>query len=352
MEKEKNGNIKKKTVIYKKLPLVIAIMIFISANHFTANAYTAEKLVPVGSAIGINMDFCGAVVISVTATSGGSSPAKEAGIAAGDIITAINGEEVNSSADIKKISEKYDGSPVKIKIIRQGCEKEVTVTPYCNPNGGYELGVWLRDSMAGLGTMTFYDPETGVFGALGHGINDTESGTLMPLREGVIVDVDVSEVVEGHPGSPGQLRGTLNFDKKIGTIDQNTENGVFGKSDSDIPGCENDCLTVCHNDEIKVGEAVILCDVGEGTREYGVEISRLYLGDGFDRKNMLITVTDENLLAITGGIVQGMSGSPIIQNGKLVGAVTHVLINDPCKGYGITIENMLASMDVTIQNAA
>lgn len=351
MEKNVKKELTLGRIFHMRLLWLMLALVFVSSNTMTASAYSPDRLVPMGNAVGINISFEGAVVINVTDTSEGGSPAKSAGIMAGDIIIEINGVKIRSAADVKNMAAEYDGNPVNITVMRKGCERTFKVVPCQNSEGGYELGVWLRDSMSGLGTMTFYDPETGMFGALGHGVSDMDSGMLVPLRSGIIVDTKVSEIVAGRPGFPGQLRGTLNFSEKRGLIEKNTENGIFGTIYGMKVGSET-AIPLCSENDVKVGKAVILCDVGDGTQEYEIEISRLYLGEGFEQKNILVTVTDERLLATTGGIVQGMSGSPIIQDGKLVGAVTHVLINNPCKGYGITIENMLAAMDENTETAA
>ena len=330
---------------------LLLALLFASSDIINASAYSPDGLVPMGSAIGINISLDGVAVVSVTDTKNGASPAKLAGICAGDIITEINGTEITCIDDIKNITAGCGGRMLNVVVLRGGKECHFQIEPCLNDSGEYEIGVWLRDSMSGLGTMTFYDPDTGVFGALGHGISDSESGTLAPLESGVLIDADVTEVVAGRPGFPGQLRGKLDFSTQLGVIATNTENGIFGTLNN-VQADESEEIPLCSNGDIKVGKATVLCDIGDGTQQYEIEISRLYLGDGFSRKNMLVTVTDERLLETTGGIVQGMSGSPIIQDGKLAGAVTHVLINDPTKGYGITIGNMLSAMEESLKDAA
>ena len=204
------------------------------------------------------------------------------------------------------------------------------------------LGAWIRDSMAGIGTMTFYDPLSGRFGALGHGVTDVDTGGLMPLEHGSIMDATVKAVKRGESGSPGELRGSFDLTRDSGSLYANTDCGLFGviEGESNALGTQN-AVPVAQRGEVAVGAASILANCeGDAVREYAVEIERIYAGSSPTR-NMLVRVTDPELLACTGGIVQGMSGSPILQNGKLVGAVTHVLVNDSARGYGIFIENML-----------
>lgn len=217
----------------------------------------------------------------------------------------------------------------------------------CSADGSYKLGAWIRDSMAGIGTITFYDPESGIFGALGHGINDVDTAQLMPLQAGSIMYAEVTDVQKGASGAPGELHGTFQVNRDMGDLFANTGSGVFGTlSDASlVNGIEP--VAVAERSEVQVGPAVIRSNIaGEKVEEYQVEITRIYPSNGEDTRNLMVKVTDPALLDATGGIVQGMSGSPILQNGKLVGAVTHVLVNDPTQGYGILAENMLAQASV------
>jgi len=211
-------------------------------------------------------------------------------------------------------------------------------------DGEYRLGAWVRDSMAGIGTMTFYDPQSGTFGALGHGVTDVDTGQLLPLDHGSIMDASVKAVKKGERASPGELKGDFDLTRDSGTLYANTECGIFGKlSAEDAARIVGAALPIAKKDEVKTGKATILATVsGNETREYDIEIEKIYSPSGSTR-NLLLRVTDEELLAQTGGVVQGMSGSAILQDGKIIGAVTHVLLDDPSRGYGIFIENMLSA---------
>ena len=212
------------------------------------------------------------------------------------------------------------------------------MTPALSRDGTVQLGLWLRDGVSGIGTVTYYDPETGRFGALGHGINDLNSGSLMTFTGGSITDAEIVDVVRGASGSPGELCGQPDKSCVLGNLERNTGSGIFGTAELE---CETEAIPIATAEEVRLGPATILTTVdGGGVEEYSIEISRIYRQPE-DHRFLLLTVTDPRLLERTGGIVQGMSGSPILQNGKLVGAVTHVLLSDSSRGYGIGIEDML-----------
>jgi stage IV sporulation protein B len=326
--------------------LVICIVLSVSfITSGSAAAYDADYLIPMGNAVGINLQTDGVLVVGVPDVLGdgvSASPARSAGITAGDIITQIGSDHVSTVEDLKAVVNKLDGSTVTLQIMRSGNTVTVKLTPHKTPDGKCELGLWMRDGIAGIGTLTFYDPKTGVFGALGHSVNDLETGVIIPLRTGTITKSTVTDVVLGKAGMPGQLHGSFNFDKALGRLTQNSPNGVFGIMDTKELVRGKRPLPVARSSEIKTGPATILSNVaGTEVKEYKVEITRIYTGAEAVGRSMMISVTDPALVSQTGGIVQGMSGSPIIQNGKLVGAVTHVLVNDPTRGYGISVEKML-----------
>lgn len=320
-------------------------------------AYKEKSLIPMGNVVGINVQSEGVMIVGVPdilADGKTASPALKAGLSAGDIITELGSSRISSNEDLKSAIDKLDGSPVSMKIIRGNTAMQLKLTPHKSENGRCELGLWMRDGIAGIGTLTFYDPETGVFGALGHAVNDSETGMIIPLREGAIMRSYVTDVIQGKAGMPGQLHGTFNADKKLGVLSKNASSGIFGKMDNNELMSGKNALQVADRSKIKTGPATILSNVsGNEVKEYKVEITRVYTGSEAVGRSMMLTVTDPQLIAQTGGIVQGMSGSPIIQNGKIIGAVTHVLVNDPTKGYGISIENMLDTItDNTKQKAA
>ena len=218
----------------------------------------------------------------------------------------------------------------------------LSVSPQQNDQGQYAIGAWIRDSMAGIGTMTYYDPESGAFGALGHGITDVDTAQLMPFSSGSILPSTVKAVKKGAAGQAGELRGDFDLTQDLGTLSANTSTGVFGTVEADgFAASLSQALPVAAASEVRTGPAVILSNVeGDNVQEYDVEILQI-VSNSADGRDLVISVTDPELIAATGGIVQGMSGSPILQDGKFVGAVTHVLLNDPTKGYGILMETML-----------
>lgn len=307
--------------------------------------YDGKSLIPMGNAVGINMQSEGVIVVGVPdilADGKTVSPARDAGLSAGDIITELGSNRISSNEDLKSAIDKLDGSPVSMKVTRRNTAMQLKLTPHISKDGRCELGLWMRDGIAGIGTLTFYDPETGVFGALGHSVNDLESGMIIPLREGTIMRSSVTDVIQGKTGMPGQLHGTFNVDNKLGVLNKNSSSGIFGIMEKNELTAGKNAMQIADKSKIKTGPATILSNVsGIEVKEYKVEITRVYTGSEAVGRSMMLTVTDPQLIAQTGGIVQGMSGSPIIQNGKIIGAVTHVLVNDPTKGYGISIENML-----------
>lgn len=301
----------------------------------------ADSLVPVGHTIGIKLFAEGVVVIGLAEVETGSgvlTPGADCGLRVGDVIEAANGQEVESSEQFAALLQ--CGGLVRLDVSRDGKELTLAAEPVLGTDGTWRLGAWIRDSMAGIGTVTFYDPATGSFGALGHGITDTDTGLLMPLGDGSVMHASVKAVKRGSAGEPGELKGNFDLAHDLGELYANTEQGVFGSMDSGVY-TEGDAVPIARADEVHPGPAVILSNVsGEDVTAYSVEILRVL--DGTGTQNLLLQVTDPALIEQTGGIVQGMSGSPILQDGKLAGAVTHVMVNEPTKGYGILIENMLA----------
>ena len=267
----------------------------------------------------------------------------------GDVILSVDGKEVKSASDVKRAVEKSEGKSLTIRALHRGNEIAVEIRPSCD-EGEYKLGLTLRDSTAGLGTVTFIDPKTGVFGGLGHGICDSDSGEVIPMESGDICGVILGGIHKGEVGKPGELCGVLT-EKDIGDLTVNSECGVFGIM-TEVSASASKEMPVGKKDEILEGEAYILSTLKNGkTAEYRIEIYDIDRSSE-GSKSFRVRVTDETLKALSGGIVRGMSGSPIIQNGKLVGAVTHVLVADPTEGYGIFIENMLNHAGITVQKKA
>lgn len=307
-----------------------AVMLAI-ALHAQAAAAAPAYLIPGGNTVGIKLYTQGLVITDLA----DGSAAQSAGLKKGDTILEIDGKSVDTAQALSDALQ--SGTEVVLRVQRDGRQAEFLVTP-AKTEDGYRLGAFIRDSIAGIGTVTYCDPLTGAFGALGHGVNDLSGTHLLPLEKGFIVPSSVSEVRKGCRGTAGQLHGVFDVTQALGTVEKNTERGLFGTL-TQIPS--RTALPVAQGEQVKTGEASILSNVdGTAVEEYAVRIDKLY-PDAQNGRNLLLTVTDERLLEKTGGIVQGMSGSPILQDGKLVGAVTHVLVNDPARGYGIFIETML-----------
>ena len=298
-------------------------------------------LVPCGQPFGIRMLMDGVMVIGfgeVTAKAGGCCPAVSAGIQEGDMITEVNHETLHSSQDFRDLVADSQGMPLHLTVRREDTLQEITLKPeYSLTAQCWQTGIWVRDSTAGIGTMTYYDPSDGAFGGLGHPICDPDTGEMIPLASGTADSVTISGAIRGQAGIPGQLQGYFSSESPIGTLDCNQESGIFGHLDE--PLTDSPAVPMAFKQEITLGEAQILTTV-EGTepKPYTIEITSIDYTD--DTQNFIIEVTDKTLLETTGGIVQGMSGSPILQNGKLIGAVTHVFVSDPSTGYGIFAETM------------
>ncbi len=309
---------------------------------------TAEKLYVGGFAFGVKFGTDGVLVTGTRSFSSGGKavdPAGSAGIKAKDIIKKVNGKDVFSCVEISEAVNSNGSEKITFTVLREGKALDISVTPASEDHSGlYRIGMDLKDSMAGIGTVTYVCPDTLEFGALGHGICDGSTGVIMPLRHGSAMDVGIGGVVKGKSGKPGEIKGHF-LSKRIGSVRKNTDCGVFGVfTSADGLG---EPIPIGNRNDVKEGKAVIRTTLGDdGIKEYEIEISKINI-DSTDNKSFVIRVTDKALRERTGGIVQGMSGSPIIQNGKLVGAVTHVMVSDPTTGYGIFIENMLSEAKIS-----
>ena len=305
-----------------------------------------KELIPAGIPIGLYLETEGLLIIGVGDFEGKEGitycPAKY-NLKSGDYILECNGEPVSDKETFIKEIEESKGEEVRLKIQRAETIQEVAVKPERNASGEYKIGVWLRDNAQGVGTLTFID-SNGHFGALGHGITDGETGELMELGRGSLYDTQIVGIKKGGDGLPGELTGMIEYDDRniVGVITENTTNGIFGEIYEDklerFPALEN--LPIGLKQNIQLGRAQILSGTSGIPKYYDIEITKIHLSEQ-ESKGIEFVVVDDSLLSLTGGIVQGMSGSPIIQDGKIIGAVTHVLVNDPSKGYGIFIENML-----------
>ena len=332
-----------------------ALVFALSALLVPAGAVSApdpggetQLLVPVGKAIGVKL-FAG----GLSENEGAVSPAKKGGMKAGDLILTMNDVTIGSTEHLQSLLAENGEREAAFGVRRGGRLVKLAVCPKKGQDGVCRLGAWIRDSMAGIGTVTFYDPQTGAFAALGHGITDVDTGKLMPLSRGSVMAASVKAVKRGASGSPGELRGDFDLTRDLGSLYANTECGIFGVlPQENRPEAVGEAIPVARRTEVRTGKAVILANCrGDEVCAYEIEIEKLY-GGSAPTRNLLLRVTDPALIALTGGIVQGMSGSPIVQDGKLVGAVTHVLLDDPQRGYGILAENMLSASGMTAQSAA
>ena len=317
----------------KRTIRAIAVAMVLLFN-MSPSALAARLLIPGGQLVGLELSNDAVTVAAFDDICGGA--ARAAGLQIGDQILSVNGRKVNGAEDVRQAVQNCTGE-AELVVLRGSKQVTLRVKP-AETKTGRRLGVYLRQGIAGVGTVTFYDPEKDAFGTLGHGVNDGK-GALLPATRGTICEAEVASVRKGKPGDPGQLKGSAEGEAVLGQITKNTPQGVFGTCKGSIFG---EPLPVAEFEDVKIGRATIRSTVsGDKVQEYSVEILKIYPRDRGDCRNFLIKVTDPALLEATGGIVQGMSGSPIIQDGKLVGAVTHVLVNDPTRGYGIFIENML-----------
>ena len=327
---------------------IISVVIAVYVGVFYSFA-APTSLVPIGKTAGIKILCDGVMVSGVTkidTANGPKYPAQEAKLMQGDIIKEINGVKVYTNEELA--AEIYENGENKANIVfeRNGEIQNGQITPVLDKNDMIaKIGIWVRDSMAGIGTITYIDPETNEYAALGHSISEMDSGKIMPIKQGELVQSSVTEVKKGKAGEPGELRGDFNVSEELGSVNINTNTGIYGYMDDEDLTKNLKAYEVGKLSEVTKGEAYILSNIeGQTVEQYTVEIKKI---SDDDDKNFIIEVTDPRLLDKTGGIVQGMSGSPILQNGKLIGAVTHVLVNNPTEGYGISIENMLETAEQT-----
>ncbi len=305
-------------------------------------------LIAGGNPFGIKMLTKGVMIVdlsTVDTLNGKVSPAKNCGIVEGDIILEINEEKIYSIDDVQNAVKNSNGNDLSITLNRKNSILNVVLSPkYSLSDASYKAGIWLRDSAAGIGTITFYDPNTETFGGLGHPICDVDTGQILPLQSGEVVNVNIKGVKRGEPKNPGELLGTFVGGFPIGTISINNITGVFGNLN--IAPNHSSPIPIAFKQEVKKGYAQMLTTInGNIPCIYDVEIEEVRYDENEKTKNMIVKITDPELLKETGGILQGMSGSPLIQDGKIIGAVTHVFVNDPTKGYAIFIENMLETAE-------
>lgn len=313
----------------------------------TIKVHTVEKqeVLVSGSPVGIYMETKGVLVIDsgeITDREGIRRTPAEHIIQSGDYICEIDGKVLTGKRQLMQLVRENQGESMELQVIRHQETIKLEMTPVETEDGSYKLGIWVRDNIQGIGTLTYVEPN-GTFGALGHGISDADTGERLEISDGDLYRADILSICKGTAGTPGELRGVINYreENRIGTICGNSQYGIRGQME---PGKYTESMKKIPTglkQEIQTGKAEIRCDIGDGIREYQCEILEIDSNARDTNKCFVLRITDDDLLSRTGGIVQGMSGSPVLQNGKLIGAITHVFVNDPTKGYGIFIENMM-----------
>ena len=348
--------LKKITFIF----LLIFLYVFVLSRSYLPETIAVKgeevkisdiQVIPVGEVVGIKLYTSGVLVVG---TSGIESedgqtykPYENTEIQEGDSIISINDNIVNNTEELIDAINMYDGETIKVTYVRDDEEKTCQITPVKDKVGKYKIGLWVRDSAAGVGTVTFYSEETQSFAALGHAITDIDTGDIIQTSSGEIDSVNILSIVKGQEQQPGKIQGTMKQNSVIGNIYKNTQYGIYGiiKNPTNINIDYSRKMYVASRQEISLGEATILSNIDGQLKEYKIEIQKTYLNNNYDNKSMVIKVTDEELLNKTGGIVQGMSGSPIIQNGKFCGAVTHVFVRDPTIGYAVFADRMISELE-------
>lgn len=305
------------------------------------------KIVPLGNTIGIKLYSDGVLVIGMTEVEG-KKPYENTGIKEGDLIVSVDNVLVTTTEKLIECVNNSEGEKIELEYMRDGTKYLTKIEPVRTKENDYKIGLWVRDGAVGIGTATYYEPTTKKIATLGHGIVDRDTDKLISVEKGEILTSQITKIKKGEKGSPGEIKGVINENKVIGTINQNTIFGIYGflKDVSELKINESNAIEVALKDEIKIGKAnVILTIDGKTRKEYEIEIKKIYKNNTEDNKSMLIEIVDEELISKTGGIVQGMSGAPIIQNGKFIGAVTHVLVNNPLQGYAVFGETMIKQMN-------
>lgn len=328
--------------------VTLSLLGVVPIKTVAVDAMPYKEVIPCGNLVGIKVEAEGICVLGMSSFEGKENtvnPAKEL-LKEGDIILKANNKKIESKEEFKEIVEKTKNNVLDLTVRRETTEQHVKIKPiYSIKDDTYKIGAWIKDSTQGIGTLTYIDPDTLSFGALGHGITDKDIKRLMPIKTGELTDAHISCIKKGEKGKPGEIGGTIDYSKKnkLGTITKNTPLGIYGYITPSKK--DNKChkpVPIAFKDEIYEGKASILVNLeGDKIEPYEIEIQKVAKFNQEPSKGMVLKITDKKLLELTGGIVQGMSGSPILQDGKLIGAVTHVFVQDPSKGYGIFIENMI-----------
>ena len=345
-----SGELTRSGAVHSSGSTVTVSFLGLDVKNVNVNVIASDYIVPCGNTVGIKIYAGGLMVLRIAsfeaADGSQARPWAGTGIKKGDIIRKANGQAVDSINQFAKIVDSLKGDSINLEIQRGSAVIAATLAPQLEKTSGrYKVGIVVRDSMAGIGTLTYYSPASGTFGALGHPIEDGDTGIVFPLAHGSLEQAEVINVVKGRRGMPGEIHGMFAGKEPIGTITDNCAIGVYGKADKAQFDLQN-AIPAASRSQVKEGAATLQCTVtGNGVQQYDIEIEKILHAGNDSSKGMVVHITDNDLIAATGGIVQGMSGSPIIQNGRIVGAVTHVFVNDPTRGYGIFIENMLAEVE-------
>ena len=323
----------------------------IPVKEINVNVIPKTKVIPMGNLIGAKLYTSGVLVVGMSEIQGQDlkkyKPYENSGIEEGDMIVEMDSKKIANTNELVETVNKSDGKEIQIKYIRNDETITTSIQPVKSESNEYKLGLWVRDAAAGVGTLTFYEPSTGKFAALGHGIVDVDTGGILNIANGELVTSNLIAIQKGEKGKPGEIKGSIDSGVTIGEISKNTNFGVFGlvsnKTNLNLKNAKE--YEIALRSEIKTGEAQVICELENGKKEtYNIEIEKIYASNNYDNKSMLIKITDERLLQKTGGIIQGMSGSPIMQNGKFIGAITNVLVSDPTTGYAIFGDLMVKQM--------
>ena len=323
----------------------------IPVKEIDVNVIPKTKVVPMGNLIGAKLYTSGVLVVGMSEIQGDDQqkhkPYEGSGIEEGDMIVEMDSKKIANTDELVETVNSSKGKAIQIKYVRNDEIITTGIQPIKSEDNEYKLGLWVRDAAAGVGTLTFYEPSTGKFAALGHGIVDVDTGDIINIANGELVTSNLVAIKKGEKGTPGEIKGSIDSGVTIGNISKNTNFGVFGlvsnKNNLNLNGAKE--YEVALRSEIQTGEAEIICELeNEKKEQYKIEISKIYTSNNYDNKSMMIKITDERLLQKTGGIIQGMSGFPIIQNGKFVGAITNVLVSDPTTGYAIFGDLMVKQM--------
>ena len=322
-----------------------------SVKNVTVNTIETPEIVPIGKIIGMKLYTNGVLIVGMSQIECEDkqlkSPFKESDIREGDTIVKVNDTEIETIDSLKKVVNASHGDNVLLTLVRDGAIVTSNITPVKTQENEYKLGLWVKDAATGVGTITYYEKNTGNFAALGHGIMDSDTDRLIDIDSGEIVTSEIKSITKAEMNSPGEIRGTIINQKTIGTVEKNTPFGIYGKLDNlaSLNINVQEAIPVALRNEIEIGKAKIICSLdGINVKEYDIRIEKIYENNNYDNKSMLIHVTDQELLEKTGGIIRGLSGSPVVQNGKFVGCVTNVLVANPKIGYAIFGDMMIKEM--------